>query len=353
VPNPYARLPAQAFWRAAIADKKPREIRDLWKPKHPFERPHKVATFGSCFAKYFRHALKTRGYNWFDAERPPEFFTAATRNKFNYHIFSARTGDIQTVAALRQWVSWSLSSSTPPDEVWETKGRFFDPFRPSIEPDGFATVEELLANRTLVLRAIHNVVVNADWLVFSLGSTEGWISSSRGYNYAQAPGIVAGDFDVNMHSFKNYTFAEITADLSWVIRTIHSFNNKMRFLLTVSAIPLNETASGKHVLTASTYSKSVLRAVAGTLADSMENVDYFPSYELIATAPFKGMFYEPNQRSPSNQGMTFVTDSFFACLAHTFGATPPVTGPAAIADRNPREFWTNVLATRRGLRGFI
>jgi GSCFA family len=351
LPDLYA--PATAFCRTAIADQRPVEICDLWKPKHPFERSHKVATFGSCFAQHLGCALKERGYTWFDAEPWPDIFLPAIQKKYNYGIFSARTGCIYTAAVLKQWVSWALSISTPPEEIWEAKGRFFDPFRPSIEPDGFATPEELLASRDLVLRAIRNVVQNADWFVFTLGATEGWVSSSTGCNYDMGPGTVAGELESNNYSFKSYTPAEISSDLGWVIETICSLNNKARFLLTVSAVPLNETASAKQVLTATTFSSSLLRTVAGTMADNLEIVDYFPSYEIITASPFEGMLYEANQRFLSNLGPTFVVDSFFACLKQVFGDVPAIIESATTTGHSPREFWSNVLTARTTLRDLM
>jgi GSCFA family len=351
LPNPYRTLPPNALWGKAIANKAPLEISDLWKPKHPLRRSHKVATFGSHFAEHFGRALKQRGYAWFDAEPAPDIFVPAIQKKYKYGIFSARTGFIDTVAALRQWVSWAIGIATPPEEIWEAQGRFFDPFRPSIEPDGFATAEELLASRGMVLRAIRNIIEHADWLVFTLGLTEGWISRSKGYNYAKCPGTIAGEFDGNDYAFKNYTFAEISSDLGWVIEAICSLNNKMHFILTVSPIPLAATASGKHVLTATTFSKSLLRAVAGTMADNLESVDYFPAYEIITGPPFKGMFYEPNKLSVSKLGTTFVMDSFFACIEQkTFADMPAAIEVAANTESNPREFWRNVLSVRNALR---
>jgi hypothetical protein len=356
VPNPYESLPPNAIWRTAIADRRALEIRELWKPKHPFERSQKVATFGSCFAQNLGRALQERGYAWFDAEPSPDIFVPAIQEKYNYGVFSARTGNIDTVAALRQWVSWAIGTETPPNEIWEIRGRFFDPFRPSIEPDGFATPEELLASRRVVLRAIRNIIEHADWFVFTLGLTEGWVSSSEGHNYAMWPGTIADEFYSNNHLYKNYTFAEISSDLTWVIEAICNLNNKMRFLLTVSAVPLTATASGKHVLTATTFSKSILRAVAGTMADNLGIVDYFPSFEIITAPPFQGMFYEPDKQAVSKLGATFVMHSFFAGFEPTFGDMPSAIELATTTDRSdqtPRNFWSNVLSTRNSLRGLM
>ena len=55
-----------------------------------------------------------------------------------------------------------------------------------------------------------------------------------------------------------------------------SVNPRARLLLTVSPVPLAATATPNHVLVASIHSKSVLRAVAGELAEDMENHSLLP-----------------------------------------------------------------------------
>ena len=81
-------------------------------------------------------------------------------------------------------------------------------------------------------------------------------------------------------------------------------------LLTVSPVPLTATASDKHVLTATTYSKSVLRAVAGELYDRYADIDYFPSYEIVASPWSRGFFYESNMRSVNAGGVSVVMQTF-------------------------------------------
>ena len=76
---------------------------------------------------------------------------------------------------------------------------------------------------------------------------------------------------------------------------MRSANRGLRFLLTVSPVPLTATNSGNHVLVATVDSKSRLRAVAGQLARTVSRVDYFPSYEIISAPPFRGSFFRPAQ----------------------------------------------------------
>lgn len=84
----------------------------------------------------------------------------------------------------------------------------------------------------------------------------------------------------------------------------------MRFLLTVSPVPLTATASGQHVLLSNTYSKSTLRAVSGDLASTFENFDYFPSFEIITNPAMKSSLYEKNLRTITSTGVSRVMDHF-------------------------------------------
>ena len=312
--HPYESLPSAAFWRSAVGQKEPRQIDGLWAPKFALSQQDRVVTAGSCFAQHIGRALARAGYSWYDAEPAPRYLAEEQAREFNYGIFSFRTGNIYTVALLNQWMSWVFGRTAQPDEVWLDDGRYYDPFRPDIEPHGFASREELFAARKWTMQAIYNAVTTASLFVFTLGLTEGWRNKRKGYVYPMCPGTIAGDFDASEHEFHNYQYAEIRRDLEATLDLIRSANPSIRFLLTVSPVPLTATASSQHVLVATTQSKSTLRAVAGDVAAAAVDTDYFPSYEIISSFPFKGMFYEPNMRTVAREGVEFVMRSFLDAL---------------------------------------
>lgn len=326
--HPYENLPPGAFWRSGVAEPEPLAIRDIWKPKFQIRPTDAVATAGSCFAQHFARALTARGFNWFEAEPTPIGLTEEDRRRFNYGIFSFRTANIYTVAMLRQWLEWAFGVKKPPPEVWEEDGRFFDPFRPTIEPGGFTSEAELVASRGATLAGIRRAMNQSAVFVFTLGLTEAWINAHDGTVYAACPGTLAGRFDPEAHVFKNYRHAEILSDLTAVFDIARDVKPKMRILLTVSPVPLTATASGNHVLAATTYSKSVLRAAAGEAVEGRDYADYFPSYELITGAPFRARFYEDNLRSVSPEGVAFVMDNFFRAMNAGDAAPPAPREPA-------------------------
>ncbi|TXH71132.1 MAG: GSCFA family protein [Thiothrix sp.] len=334
VQNPYTNLPDNAFWKTAVAGRKPREINGLWTPKFEIKKQDMIATAGSCFAQHIGRALKVRGYAWQDSEPAPLLMRMSQEKTvlFNYGIFSFRTGNIYTVALLKQWLDWSLGQISPPEEIWQSpEQRYYDLFRPNLEPNGFKSADEALKSRQNTLRAIKRSLAKTDLFIFTLGLTEAWINHKEHYVYPMCPGTLAGEFDPNLHQFKNFSFLEIYTMLIEVLDTLKTINPKMRFLLTVSPVPLTATASDKHVVTATIHSKSVLRAVAGELKNARADTDYFPSYEIISAFPFKAVFYAENMRTVLPQGVNFVMNSFFNCQERVFG-TPaeqiPQNNPA-------------------------
>jgi hypothetical protein len=312
--NPYQSLSPRSFWRTGVAEPEPSAIDQVWTPKFAIDPDEPVLTAGSCFARRLGPALLEHGMNWREIELPPPGLTAQELQDRQYGVFSFRTGNVYTAAGLRQWLSWALGESTPPEEVWREGDRYFDPYRPSVEPDGHPSAEAVLAARRVTLSAIRSALAEAGCFIFTLGLTEAWHDLVTDTVYPACPGTVRGTFDAERHVLRNYTAARVHRDLADAVALARSVNPRLTVLLTVSPVPLTATATGAHALTANTYTKSVLRAAAGQLAAEDDRVDYFPSYELITGVPFRGVFYSPNLRTVTPEGIDFVMRHFFAAL---------------------------------------
>jgi len=320
--HPYAGLPDMAFWKRSVANRDVRDLRQLWSPKLALTRAQKVATFGSCFAQHFGRALGARGFNWLTTERAPYGLSPENARRYNYDVFSCRTANIYTVSLLRQWVGWASRKEREPDEAWEKDGRIYDPFRPTIEPGGFKSEQEMRESRDATIRAFRRAVEDAGLFVFTLGLTESWFHARHGYEYPLCPGTAGGEFDSARHEFRNQRFEFIKENLTEALQLMRGLNPDLKVLLTVSPVPLVATNSGNHVLVATTESKAILRAVAGEVAAGAAWIDYFPSYEIISSPPAKGAFFEPDMRQVTSQGVDFVMDTFFGCLESKYGLEP-------------------------------
>lgn len=313
--NPYQDLPKQSFWRTGVSETGVRAYPNFWTSKWQLARNARFSTYGSCFAQHISRELRGRKMNWVDAEKAPRRTPEDLARSYNYGVYSARNGNIYTTRQLLQWVRMASHPKTSDAiENWEIGGRFFDSLRPAIEPGGFRSDEEAKVSRRFAAECFAKSIKEAEVFVFTLGLTEGWENANTGQVYAVCPGTLAGTFDLEKHVFKNYRYREISDDLEGAIELMLEMNPDLRVLLTVSPVPLTATASKNHVLTATTYSKSVLRAVAGDLAADHPFIDYFPSYEVITGPPSGGAFYEDNLRSVAREGVDVVMGYFFEGL---------------------------------------
>ncbi|HMZ06052.1 MAG TPA: GSCFA domain-containing protein [Anaerolineales bacterium] len=324
--NPYENLPEKAFWKPSVANKSIFDISDLWDPKFNIQPSQKVVTFGSCFAQHIGHALQVRGFTWLNTEPPPHGLSEKNARLLNYNIFSSRTGNIYTTSLLKQWVLWALGKNNIPWEIWKKDSRYFDPFRPRIEPEGFASEEELRLSQKQAIQSFRKSIEQADYFVFTLGLTESWFNIA-GHEYPMCPGTAAGDFNPEKHKFKNQQFQEILQNLQDAFQMMSEINSEIKFILTVSPVPLTATNTNNHVVVATMQSKSILRAVAGQLATDNPLIDYFPSYEIINSPAFKGVFFDSNQRNVSSFGVNYVMDIFFRSLEGKFGTFNQVPLP--------------------------
>lgn len=309
--SPYSELPARNYWRSGVTESHPLTVEGLYFKKFEIAPTDKVATAGSCFAQHVSNFMRKSGYAVMDVEPPPPGLPADVAKSFGYEIYSARYGNIYTVRQLLQLARDAESGHVDAANVWEKDGRFFDALRPNVEPNGFRSVEEVLALRRDHLAKVKMLFAEMNILVFTFGLTETWIDRRSGRVFPTAPGTIAGEFDPEVFAFKNFGFNEVYDDFVAFHELVRKRNPGIRFILTVSPVPLTATAMDKHVLVATTQHKSVLRAVAGALADAHENIDYFPSYELIASPFSKAFFYDANLRTVNPGGVASVMRIFF------------------------------------------
>jgi GSCFA family len=309
--HPYTDLPAQAFWRSGVVSTDRTDWPGLYSPKIALSRETRIATMGSCFAQHIGPALRAAGCTVSDVEPAPKAMPDDIARSFGYGLFSARYGNIYTTRQLLDLLREIASGAADPRFVWEKAGRFYDAFRPNVEPEGLDTVDEVLLHRDYHLERTAQLLRQTDVLIFTLGLTETWVDRGTGRAFPVCPGVVAGTFKPAVHRLVTLTHSEVLDDLMRIHALLQRFNPGMKLLLTVSPVPMTATASGQHVLIANSQSKATLRAAAGECAATLADVDYVPSYELI-THPAMGDWFDPNMRSVSAAGVARVMGLFLA-----------------------------------------
>jgi hypothetical protein len=311
--HPYAGLPNRQFWNRSVTKIAAEEVDPVSPGMLTIAKSDKVATAGSCFAQHISRALHRSGFTFYVPE--------AGDSDRNFGVYSCRYGNLYTAHQLLQLFDRAYGKFSPLENSWmRPDGRLADPFRPEIEPNGFASEGALLADQTEHLAHVRTMFESLDVFVFTLGLTEAWRSKKDGSVYPLAPGVSAGTFDPEQHEFINLTAGDVTDAMLAFVDRLRSVNSTARVILTVSPVPLAATYENRHVLTSTTYSKAALRVAAEAVTRARDDVYYFPSYEIITGNFNRGSYYEDDLRNIKPAGVSHVMRLFLEhCTNQTSG----------------------------------
>jgi hypothetical protein len=310
--NPYVNLPRERFWKSAIEDTTPLFHRSIYRKRFTISPNDKIATFGSCFARHIGGMLKSLRFSVLDCEPAPFWLNETDRNTYEYGIYSARYGNIYTVAQLLQLFRESFDGDIK-NIVWTKDGRYFDASRQTVVPEGYDNYNQVISNRRYHLDKVATVVSECDVVMLTLGLIEAWFDKKHNAVLPIAPGVISGEFDQAQHQPITYSFFDILRDLEEVLSYFLRYRrskSQLRVILTVSPVPITATHQNKHVFVANSESKSILRSVAEYLTQKHDWIDYFPALEIISNPALRGSLYKNNLRSISEDGVSLVMNSF-------------------------------------------
>jgi hypothetical protein len=324
--HPYAHLPDQNFWKRFVSDTSWRDLQIAHPPKFKLSSTTKISTAGSCFAQHIsRYLMKTGRCNHV-VETPHPLVVEFGGEVDSYKTFSARYGNVYTSRQCLEMFQQALGLRPMVNDYLQNQGRVCDLLRPNAIPSGFASLQEALADRHYHLAFVKKLAETADVFVFTLGLTESWYNVRDGHTYPACPGTVRGEFDTQLHRFQNLSYGEVLEDLESLITMLRAHNPNLRLVLTVAPVPLVATHEAKSVLLASSYSKSVLRAVCGELDARHAHLQYFSSYEIVSHTASFGQYLASDLREVTERGVSHVMSSFFA--TYFDNPSPELTAPA-------------------------
>lgn len=331
--TPYLDQPDRAFWKKAVSRVQPSDIDPVANFNLVIDKSTKIATAGSCFAQHIARKLVSHRYNYYVAEPPHPLMSKQVAKEYNYGTFSARYGNIYTSRQLKQLLERAYGNFNPVENEWfeEKSSAWLDPFRPAVQPGGFSSHAELILDRNKHFAAIRKLMETLDVFVFTLGLTECWINVDDGAAFPVCPGVSGGKYDIHKHVLLNLTVDDVVADIRFFLSRLRDVNPNASVILTVSPVPLIATAGNDHVLSATTYSKSVLRVAAEILSKSESNVHYFPSYEIITSAASRGSYFASDCREVTESGVNHVMRLFFRHVTGGLDLPDPVELPDSLA----------------------
>lgn len=337
--HPYDSQPSRSFWSRSVA--RAFDAADVATTTAPLmHSDDRIMSAGSCFASNLVPYLEAAGFSYVRTERQHPAFAKLPGEALGYDNFSARYGNIYTARQMLQLVQRSLGEFKPIEDRWTGSGGIIlDPFRPGLRyvARSHAEFDALTAQH---LEAVRRAIAGATVLIFTIGLTEAWRSTSDGAVFPACPqtvsvpgipGARAGTLDPQRHAFVNFSASEVTADFGEMIPILHRINPSLRIILTVSPVPLVATATAQHVLSATIYSKSVLLVAAQETAQAFRDVTYFPAYEIVTGPQAPSDFFEADRRNVSKAAVDTVMAAFLS-RCETRDGTPSIAAPAPASD---------------------
>jgi len=241
-------------------------------PGFGIEKGASVFTIGSCFARNVERVLVAAGVNV-----PTAAFSAPE---------SEAPGQPNRV----------LNQYNPGTMLQCVTGAGDVPDRRGLYDVGGAVVDCLLATgsravdpaRAMARRAEISTLyaeglAASSTVVVTLGLIEVWYDRDDALFLNEAPPRAIIRACPGRFEMRRLEGADCEALVSELVERLCD-GGRRNIVLTVSPVPLQVTFTGGDAVVANAYSKSVLRAAAGRIADAHPNVDYFPSYEIVTSA---------------------------------------------------------------------
>ena len=306
-------------------------------PSFAIQPDDKVFTIGSCFARNVENSLIANGV------KVPAREEADALNDANGALLLNK----YTPPSILQEIEWALALNGRTELVEEdvsdlfyylSDGRVIDMHLHAAKPE---TIQDAIARRSVIAKIFHHIR-SSQVAVITLGYIEAWLDTKTGLFINMAP-------NAQMRRDKNrFEFVKLdyVACLDYVERAFSRLKDAgvERILVTTSPIPLQRTFTDKDVIVANNYSKSVLRAVAGAASDTIDGVDYFPSYESVMLTKQPYVWYDDLvhvQPAFVNKIMARVIQSYIPGRDHEFAVSEVI----AAYETGLRE-WSRQLYTK-------
>jgi hypothetical protein len=302
--HPYKKLNRNKFWESTNGN----DI-DLGEAKFFISTSDKIISAGSCFASNIISYLESYGLEYLKTEKRP-FGLADLLDNYFYDTYSARYGNIYNPRQLLQLIQRATGEIKPIERFWIQGNKFIDPFRPGLKFKPESESEFELETKSH-LSKIRFLISEANVFIFTSGLTEIWFNAKDKLVYPACPGTIAGEFDPSIHIFHSLNSNEIFEDLVKCREEIMKINPKIKFIFSVSPVPMIATASNKTILVANALSKANLLDATIRMCEEFQNCEYFPAYEIVFSNTSKLAVFEPDGRTVKKLVIDRVMDQFF------------------------------------------
>ena len=244
--------------------------------KFSIDKNSKVFAIGSCFARGVEKKLATNGLNVLSISDQFKSFELKNEQVSGLGF----TNKYSTYSILNQ-LQWSLGEREFPERSIVDIGEhiFVDPHtNPALK---FVNRDRTIERRK-ILNNVFGEVKNSNLIVITLGLIELWYDKACDVYLNMTPTQTMLKANPDRYEFLVSDFNSNYENVDQTIQLLNRHCPKdFQIVITVSPVPLLATFSGRDIILANTYSKSLLRTVADSIAMKNDNVHYFPSYEMV------------------------------------------------------------------------
>jgi len=273
-------------------------------PKFRVSKDDRVFTMGSCFAREVESALSAQSVDvlLMDFVMPMDYVDQSApritqQKKYadaGYNLFSIRSvlNKYSSASMVSEFERLFTEQDIENEGLIEAlPGQWFDPQASQLKMLDF---ERAMDARRRISAATAKVG-QASLVFLTLGLTETWRDTQTGLALNRVPPPFIIKNQPERFEFRNATHEEVVDDIHRVVELVRSqCNRDMRFVITVSPVPLGMTFTDKDVVVANAYSKSTLLSAAQQVCSEYKRVDYFPSYEMVINTS-RELAWEPDQ----------------------------------------------------------
>lgn len=258
---------------------------DLKKLPEPVTYRHKIMLVGSCFTEHIGHALQRLKFSALQNPNGILFGPDSVCKSLLGYAENKRYSEHDLFRLDECWHSWQHHS------------RF----------SGLETAA-VLQKINQSLEAAHDFLREADWLIITLGSSFTYrltavaemASEKKGNTVANCHRAPAAWFEKNMLGTD-----EITGMLEDCLESLRSFNQRLKFIFTVS--PVRHIRDG---VVENNRSKARLLETVHSIVERTDYAFYFPAYELVIDVLRDYRFYDIDLVHPNYPATEFVLEKF-------------------------------------------
>lgn len=239
-----------------------------------FSQDDLIFTVGSCFAREIEKTLTALGFNLpaTKIEVPEEERASGVVNEIlNKYTTSAVVNELR----------WGLDLEPYPEDAFLDVGNGLV-HDPHLNPNAPPVSTERAKQRRQRVHDLISILPSCRIFILTLGLVETWYDKKTTLLLNGTPPAPALNAERDRFTLQRQSYSDILADLEEIHALLAKYGHpEFKMLVSVSPVPFKSTFSGQDAIRANTYSKSALRAAAEEFCSAHDNVDYFPSFEMV------------------------------------------------------------------------